>query len=898
MSKIRIFSLAKEMGMDSKVLIDHCRAAGLTVKGSALASISPEEKQLVLDHIAASEKGNPEPAEELTPTREAPRETGSRIRNLGDIGRPVFEEEPVEEEPVEEASAEEPQQDEAVEVAAAAESSEEPGEEAKPAGEPSPAEVPPEPEGDDLGSIKRDDYVPAHGKKREVREMKPQVRHMTAVDRTARGARGRQAMPALAAPPKFEAQQKKEAQKTEKAQKPVISLTPEQIMGQSPLQSHLERSTKEKTGGRRKATQFTDGNDKRTTRAGSTQMTRDQRRKNRSRRGSDDDDGQRRVRGRRQRRGPVQSELKTSGVIEFPITVRTLSEAIGRPAKQIMGVLFQRGVMIRINDSVDEELAWDVAAELGVELEIKREQTSDEMLTAILEMEEPEEALQERPPVVTILGHVDHGKTSLLDKIRETNVVDAEAGGITQHIRSYQVEHGGKKITFVDTPGHAAFGEMRARGANATDIVVLVVAANDSVMPQTVECIAHAKASGASIIVAMNKMDLPDNNVDRVLSDLSTHGVQPQEWGGDIEVVRTSAMTGDGIDNLLETILLTAEIGELKANPDRNAVGLCLEAFQDEGIGPIAWMIVQHGTLRVGDNVVCGPTYGRIRAIYNDRGETIDEAPPSIPVKVTGLNQVPGAGDHFFVMDDVESARTIAEEREHEGRAQSLARRGGPQTIIDVQNAILAGEVQDLNLILKADTPGSIEAIKGELDKIDHPEVRVNVLHDAVGGVNESDIYLASASNAIIVAFHVIAEDQALMLADSEGVEIRRYDIIYEVTDEIKQALEGLLRPEKVQVQTGRAVVLQTFTVSRTGTIAGCRVLSGTIERNNRVHVIRDQTVLNDYGIASLRRVKDDAKEVREGMECGIRLDGFNDVKEGDLLEAYRVDEIKRTLES
>lgn len=888
MSKIRIFSLAKEMGMDSKVLIDHCRAAGLTVKGSALASISPEEKQLVLDHIAASEMSKPEPAEELAPTREAPRETGGRMRNLGDIGRPVVEEEPVEEE----AAPEEPQE-EAVEVAA--EASETPADETKPADEP-PTEESPKSDDDDIGSIKRDDYVPAHGKKREVREMKPQVRQMTAVDRTARGSRSRQAMPALAAPPKFEAQQKKETEKTEKAQKPVISLTPEQIMGQSPLQSHLERSTKEKTGGRRKATQFTDGNDKRS-RAGSTQMTRDQRRKNRNRSRGDDDDGQRRVRGRRQRRSTVQAELKTSGVVEFPITVRSLSEAIGRPAKQIMGILFKRGVMVRINDSVDEELAWEVAAELGVELEVKREQTSDEMLTAILEMEESEDVLQERPPVVTILGHVDHGKTSLLDKIRETNVVDAEAGGITQHIRSYQVEHGGKKITFVDTPGHAAFGEMRARGANVTDIVVLVVAANDSVMPQTVECIAHAKASGAPIIVAMNKMDLPDNNVDRVLSDLSTHGVQPQEWGGEIEVVRTSAMTGDGIEDLLETVLLTAEISELKANPDRKSVGLCLEAFQDEGIGPIAWMIVQHGTLKVGDNVLCGPTYGRIRAIYNDRGETIDEAPPSMPVKVTGLNAVPGAGDHFFVMDDVESARSIAEEREHEGRAEVLARRGGPRSLIDIQEAVLGGQVQDLNLILKADTPGSIEAIKGELDKIDHPEVRVNVLHDAVGGVNESDIYLASASDAIIVAFHVIAEDRAMILADSEGVEIRRYDIIYEVTDEIKQSLEGLLKPEKVQVQTGRAVVLQTFTVSRTGTIAGCRVLSGTIERNNRVHVIRDQTVLNDYAIASLRRVKDDAKEVREGMECGIRLDGFNDVKEGDLLEAFRVDEIKRKLE-
>jgi translation initiation factor IF-2 len=905
MSKIRIFSLAKELGMDSKVLIEHCRAVGLSVKGSALASISPEEKQIVMNQIAAiggSATKAPEPQADLMPTREDAREAAGRMRNLSGIGRPAVTEEVEPEVEEEEVSTEAV----AEEVTAPVVSESTPSETAEP------AEVGSEPASTDVGSgddgnspaeesvdsIKRDDYVAAHGKKREVREMKPQPRSMTAVDRATR--RGRQATPTLAAPPKFETQQPKQKVETERAQKPVISLTPEQILGQkSPLQQHLERSTRDKaaTGGRRKATQFTDGGD-RDTRAGSAQLTRDQRRKNRSRRGSMEDDGdRRRGRGRRQKRGPSQVELKSSGTLELPITVRTLSEAIGRPAKQIMGALFGRGTMVRINDSLDEELAWEIAAELGVELEIKRDQTSDEMLEAILDLEEPEELLQERPPVVTILGHVDHGKTSLLDKIRATNVVDGEAGGITQHIRSYQVDHGGRKITFVDTPGHAAFGEMRARGANVTDIIVLVVAANDSVMPQTVECIAHAKASGAPIIVAMNKMDLPNNNIDRVLTDLSTNGVQPQEWGGEIEVVRTSAETGDGLDDLLETILLTAEISELKANPECNAVGLCLEAFQDEGVGPIAWLIIEKGTLRVGDNVVCGGAHGRIRAIYDDLGQTIKEAPPSMPVKVAGLNQVPGAGDHFFVMDDIETARSIAEDHLEAGRTQQLSGRGQPRTLVDILDAAREGAVQDLNLILKADTPGSIEAIKGELDKIDHPEVRVKVLHDAVGGVNESDIYLASASDAVIIAFHVIADDRALQVAESEGVDIRRYDIIYEVTDHIKHTLEGLLEPEKVQVQTGRAVVLQTFSISRTGTIAGCRVLGGSIERNNRVHVIRDQTILNDYSIASLKRVKDDAKEVREGMECGIRLDGFNDVKEGDLLEAFRVDEIKRTLE-
>jgi len=476
-------------------------------------------------------------------------------------------------------------------------------------------------------------------------------------------------------------------------------------------------------------------------------------------------------------------------------------------------------------------------------------------------------------------------------------VADGEAGGITQHIRAYQVKHGDQKVTFVDTPGHAAFGEMRARGANVTDIIVLVVAANDSVMPQTVECIAHAKASGAPIIVAMNKMDLPDINEQRILTDLANHGVQPHEWGGEVEVIRTSAMSGQGLDDLLETILLTAEIGELKSNPERQALGVCIEAFRDEGVGPIAWLVVQTGTLRVGDVMLCGSSYGRIRAIYNDRGETIQEAEASMPVKVTGLGEVPGAGDHFYVLDDIEQARDIGQERAADGRTEILSRSGQPRTLEDILDAAREGEVQDLNLILKGDTPGSLEALKGEIDKFEHPEVRVKLLHDAVGGVNESDIYLARASDAIIIAFHVIAEDRALSLAEQVGVEIRRYNIIYEVIDEIRRTLEGLLKPDLVQVATGRAIVLQTFSISRTGTIAGCRVLNGTIGRNNRVHVIRDQKVLNDYPLASLRRVKDDVKEVREGMECGIRLEGFNDVKDGDLLESFRIDSVKRSLD-
>jgi translation initiation factor IF-2 len=600
---------------------------------------------------------------------------------------------------------------------------------------------------------------------------------------------------------------------------------------------------------------------------------------------------------RRRQKGMAPVALKTAAVVEPPITVRGLSEAMGRPAKELMRVLFERGEMVTINANIAEETAVEVALEFGVDLEVRRGRDVEEDLNAMLEGAEPEELLVDRPPVVTILGHVDHGKTTLLDKIRSQNVAAGEAGGITQHIAAYQVDYKGHKITFVDTPGHEAFGEMRARGANVTDLVVLVVAADDGVMPQTVECISHAKSAGVPIVVALNKIDLPDVKVQKTLQDLAAHDVLPAEWGGDTEVVRTSGATGAGIDDLLETLLVTAELREFKTNPERPAVGVCLEAFRDEGRGALAWLLVQKGTLHVGDVVLCGPAFGRIRAIYNDVDEEIAAAGPSTPVKVAGLSTIPGAGDHFFVMSEIDEARDVAETRQDRGRAAVLTNRRKPRTLEDILTAARGGAAQDLPLIVKADSPGSIEALRAEIGKLEHPEVRVEIVHEGVGGVNESDVYLASASGAIIIAFHVVPEDRAQQLAEREGVEIRRYNIIYEVTQKIKSALEGLLIPERVEVATGRALVLRTFHISRLGTIAGCRVLNGTIERSHRVHVIRDQTVINDYNIASLKREKDDAREVREGMECGIRLDGFNDIKEGDLLEAYRVDEIKRTLD-
>ena len=591
-------------------------------------------------------------------------------------------------------------------------------------------------------------------------------------------------------------------------------------------------------------------------------------------------------------------DLKTTAQISFPITVRALSEAIGRPAKSIMSILFKQGRMVTINDELGEEESMEVAMELGVDLSFKRDRDIEAELLASFDHEDPPEMMRQRPPIVTILGHVDHGKTTMVDKIRSANVAAGEHGGITQHIAAYQVNYEGHELTFVDTPGHAAFGEMRSRGANVTDIVVLVVAADDGVMPQTVECISHARNAGVPIIVALNKVDLPGIDEQRILQQLAQHELLPAEWGGEYEVVRTSGATGKGIDKLLETLLLTAELNELNANPDREGLGVCLEAFRDEGRGAIAWLIVQKGTLRVGDVVLCGSTYGRIRAMYNDRDEPVTEAGPSMPVKVSGLSDVPGAGDHFFVMKDIEEARETAGSRMHEGRTESLSSRVTPRTLEDILGAPREGQgVQELPLILKADTPGSIEALRSEIGKFEHPEVRVQIIHSGVGGVNESDVSLASAAGAIIVAFHVIAEDRAQAQAERQGVEIRRYNIIYEVTAHIRLALQGLLRPEKVEVSTGRAIVLRTFSISRFGTIAGCRVLNGTISRDSRVHLIRDQKVMNDYRLGSLKREKDDAREVREGMECGIRLEGFNDVKEGDLLEAYRIDEIKRTLD-
>ena len=940
--KIRIFALARDLGLDSKVLIDLCEQAGVKLR-NALATISEEERDTVVAYIQSKGGASPgaspaAPAAVIAPVRDVPLVAG-KVRAI--VGIPSRSNNRIQEEYEENTSEAES------DVSAEASSDEEVSDFSEPAQpvvtldevseeeeapvlveppavaaevevEVEPETAPTAPTAPTVATVAtlvetppivslpvapvaavippdamRRPRMAAQREMRPIGSVKDREQQAAAagakpsgpikVNRDKERQPGR---PMVAAPPTLPTPvAKKPKVRDEKAQKPDMSLS-EIVDRRSPLADQLKALRKARDEHEAGGPAPVDRKSKGSANKGSLLMELRQTR---------DAERQAKKQKRRKRSGPI--DLRTTASISFPITVRALSEAIGRPAKSIMSILFKAGRMVTINDELGEEESMEVAMELGVDLSFKRSRDIEAELLASLDHEDPPELMRQRPPMITILGHVDHGKTTMVDRIRSANVAAGEAGGITQHIAAYQVEYEGHHLTFVDTPGHAAFGEMRSRGADATDIVVLVVAADDGVMPQTVECISHARNAGVPIVVALNKIDLPGIDEQRILQQLAQHELLPAEWGGEVEVVRTSGATGKGIDKLLETLLLTAELQEFKANPDREGLGVCLEAFRDEGRGPIAWLIVQKGTLRIGDNVLCGATYGRIRAMYNDRDEPITEAGPSMPVKVSGLSDVPNAGDHFFVMKDIEEARETAESRLHEGRTEALSSRIIPQTLENILSIPREGEgVQVLPVILKGDSPGSIEALRGEITKFEHAEVRVQIIHSGVGGVNESDVSLAAAAGAIIIAFHVVAEDRAQQLADRHGVEIRRYKIIYEITDHIKMALQGLLRPERVEVSTGRAIVLRTFSISRFGTIAGCRVINGTIGRDSRVHLIRDQKVMNDYRIGSLKREKDDAKEVRDGMECGIRLDGFNDIKEGDLFEAYRIDEIARTL--
>lgn len=586
--------------------------------------------------------------------------------------------------------------------------------------------------------------------------------------------------------------------------------------------------------------------------------------------------------------------------IEPPVTVRSFSEALGVRASDIIRKLMERKLMMNINSVLPNELAEELAIDLGREVVIKTPHNEEDKLLASFAAPDDPSQLQPRAPVVTIMGHVDHGKTSLLDRIRESNIVATEAGGITQHLRAWRVEHGGRPITFLDTPGHEAFTQMRARGANVTDIVVLVVAADDGVMPQTDEAISHAKAANVPIIVAINKVDLPNANITKTKNMLMSRGLVPDDMGGDTPFIETVSVKerARGIHELLDMISLVAEMRELKANPNRPATGVCLEANISGDEGVTATLLVQNGTLRRGDVLLCGAAYGRVRAMYSDLGKQLEEAGPSMPVRVLGLDSPPNADDKFFVVPDIAQAREIALARQERQRlAQPIKK--STFRLEDLDKA----KVVEIKLILKADVRGSIEAITKELQKLEHEEVKLKLLHTGIGAITEGDVQLALASpeDTLIVGFNVVPDDRAQALADEKGVQIRLYNIIYQITDDLRAALEGKLKPTEQVVNLGRAVVRQLFKISRVGTVAGCYVTQGVIERSARIRLIREGVVIYPppdkvATLESLKRIKDDVREVREGFECGIKIAGYDDLKVDDVIEAYKVVQIQRTL--
>jgi translation initiation factor IF-2 len=701
-------------------------------------------------------------------------------------------------------------------------------------------------------------------------------------------------------------------------QKPIARLTPEQLVGDRPLKpedllkpvlpgevpADFEEEDADKKG---KKTKAVPGRDKR-------QQARNERARQRKDRLAaeivheggratvvvpEDDRPRTKLRPKLKQKQKTQPR-KGKVPIELPITVRSLSEAIGIRSVELLFKLRDHGMpaTTNINSTIEPDVAEVLALEAGCELDIKRPADTEEQVLGELDVTDQPEDLVPRAPIVTVMGHVDHGKTSLLDKIRESDVAATEAGGITQVIRAWRVEHGGRPITFLDTPGHEAFTKMRARGAQVTDVAVIVVAADDGVMPQTEEAIHHAKAAGVSLVVAINKVDLPSANVNRTRQQLYSLNVLPDNMGGDTPFVETSAATGKGIEELLDQLSVVAELKELKANPQKPGRGTCLEAMLSEGEGVRATLLVRDGTLRRGDVLLCGAAYGRVRQMYDDLGRPLQEAGPSVPVRITGLDEVPNADDPFQVVPDLAVARAIADKRKVRLHDAQQSKRP-PLTL---ENLTMA-KVAELKIILKADFRGSIEAIRKELEKLQHEEVRVRVLEAAIGAITENDVWLAltSPEDTLIVGFNVVPDDRARALAEEKGVQIRQYDIIYNLTNDIRAALEGKLKPREEVVQLGRAVVRDTFKISRVGTIAGCYVTQGLIRRNAKVRLIREGVVIypppdKTVGLDSLKRFKEDVSEVREGFECGIKMAGYDDIKVGDVIEAYRVEQVQRTL--
>ncbi|MBO4262920.1 MAG: translation initiation factor IF-2, partial [Clostridia bacterium] len=538
---------------------------------------------------------------------------------------------------------------------------------------------------------------------------------------------------------------------------------------------------------------------------------------------------------------------------------------------------------------VDYDTAGVIAADLGIELELKLDKTAEDVLNETFDVEEDETKLVKRAPVVTVMGHVDHGKTSLLDKIRSANVTATEAGGITQHIGAYTVSLNGEKITFLDTPGHAAFTAMRARGAQITDIAVIVIAADDGIMPQTIEAIHHAQAAGVSIIVAANKIDKPQADIERVKQQLADQSVLVEEWGGDVALVPVSAKTGEGIDSLLETILLTAEVKELKANPDRMAKGAIIEARIDKGKGPVATVLIQNGTLHTGDNLVAGTITGRVRAMIDDKGRNVKEAGPSMAVSILGLEEVPNAGDSIFAVEQDKLTKLVAQERKNRER-EEMIKQSQKITLDDLFSKISDGDLKVLNVLIKADVQGSVEAVRQSLTELSNDEVKVNVIHAAVGAINETDVMLADSSNAIIIGFNVRPDTNAKSLAERSKVDVKLYRVIYDAIDDVSNAMKGLVAPKTQEIYMGKAEVRQTFKITGVGMVAGCYVTEGKIVRNGKLRIYREDVMICEGNVNQLKRFKDDVKEVSQGFECGISIENFNDIKIGDYIESYIIE--------
>jgi translation initiation factor IF-2 len=916
---VRIYTLAKQLKLDSKALADMCEAAGVTGKGSALASLTEEEVEKIKAYIAGGGRAAGASSAAVGRARtlggksEAVRREDYIRPGAGDEGRvrvlPVKRgraQQVVEETPLEEAA---PVAEPAAPVAATlipepvqetptlVEELRSPIERAAPPPPPpkAPPDRPPRRSPERTGPTIKLAPIPVSqqpatpAKSREPAAQKPDIRLPLDAIRA-----GRVGDKPLAKHIEEQEQKRKAAKKREAAPK-------EATRGETP--ELTLPSTGRGRRGRGRGVAEAPGDDAVTLGGREQRQLKRKRTTVKRRKGDEEEEAKtprRTVRRIRRIGTNTAAPRKHNVVLDVPCAVRTFSEAIGVPASKVLGKLLAMGAAaaVNINAELDMETAELLVVEFGADVTLRRPVRMEEQVLTVLEQEEEDAAAcVPRPPVVTFLGHVDHGKTSLLDRIIGIDVASGEKGGITQHIRAYRIEKGGRPISFVDTPGHEAFTEMRARGANVTDIAVLVVAADDGVMPQTEEAISHARAAGVPIVVALNKMDLPGVNVERAYQQLAANDLLPSEWGGDTEVIKTSATTGAGVDALLETLLTVAELQEYGANPNRPACGTCLEASLHEGLGVVAKVLVEKGTLRVGDVIVCGAAYGRVKAMYDtlDPHQRHTEAGPAMPVNLTGLDEAPSAGARFNVVPEIAQARQIAESRAAEARRESLADTRTHVTLENLFERLGGEEVQTLNIILRADVRGSIEAIRKELSKLQHPEVQLRILQATVGGITEADVHLADASEAVIIGFNVVPDEGARVLADQRGVQIRRYDIIYQVTDDLKAAMEGKLKPERRETELGRALVQRVFQISRLGTVAGCRVLSGIVQRDARARLIRENRVIGDYALESLRREKDDAREVREGLECGIRLRGFNDLKEGDILEVYKVEEVART---